>query len=632
MNRFITLLLSLLLMVAPIGVPTIHAQKSSQKTSQQKSTKRSSSKKSSGSSSKKGTTTKKSSSTSTKKSTSTTKKGTSQSKGSSSQQSVKQQQKATSQAIRETNRQIELNTKETTRQLNTLNLLSAEIAEADQSIHSLNASVDSLNRSIAAINDTISQLDQRVKAMKGKYAVAVKRFQGQNRTMSPLAFIFSSDSFAQAYRRSRYLKQFSRWRERKTAEIRDAQGVLQSKRESLASLQQQRKSTLRDISTARATLQNKRTETDQIVESLRKEKGSLQAVLRQKEKESRDLDAQLQRLIAEEQARRERELAEQRRREEAARQARIAEEKRQAELAEQRRRAEEQRRLEEEAAALAAKQEAEARAAKIAAEKKEKELAAAREAAAKQAEAEKREAARREAERKEKELAEAKREAERKEKEAAEAKKKARKEAAKREAERKAQEKKEKELASKREAERKATEKREKELASKAQTPSKPSRPAPSAADLDLQAKAEVKLSGDFESNRGRLPYPVTGKYSIVKHFGRQRHPELKYVETDNSGIDIQVTPGTKARAIFPGTVSAIFRQPGYNNIVMVRHGSYLTIYAGLGNIAVKTGDQLAANQAIGTVYADPDDSNRSILHFEIRREKVKLNPEEWLR
>ncbi|MEG2401947.1 MAG: M23 family metallopeptidase, partial [Muribaculaceae bacterium] len=142
----------------------------------------------------------------------------------------------------------------------------------------------------------------------------------------------------------------------------------------------------------------------------------------------------------------------------------------------------------------------------------------------------------------------------------------------------------------------------------------------------------ERNISGSFESNKGQLLFPVKGSYKIVKQFGRQRHPELKYVETDNGGIDIETSSGASACAIFNGKVSAVFRQDGFNTVVMVRHGNYLSIYVNLSEIYVRTGQDIKAGQSIGKIFSDPDDDNRTILHFEIRKEKVKLNPELWVR
>lgn len=149
---------------------------------------------------------------------------------------------------------------------------------------------------------------------------------------------------------------------------------------------------------------------------------------------------------------------------------------------------------------------------------------------------------------------------------------------------------------------------------------------------VQTAAAATAALTGSFADNKGRLLFPVAGKYRIVRQFGRHPHPTLPHVETDNSGIDIEVSGGTHARAVFGGKVSAIFKQDGFNSIIMVRHGKYITIYAGLDNISVKQGDNVKAGQNLGTVFSDPDNDNRAVLHFEIRNERQKLNPTQWVK
>ncbi len=141
---------------------------------------------------------------------------------------------------------------------------------------------------------------------------------------------------------------------------------------------------------------------------------------------------------------------------------------------------------------------------------------------------------------------------------------------------------------------------------------------------------AELKqLTGSFSANKGKLPFPVAGRYTIVSNFGTNTHPGLSKVKVDNLGIDIEVPAGARARSVFDGTVSSIFRLDGYNNVVIVRHGEYLTVYAGLGNLRVRKGDKVTTGQELGDVFTDGD---RAKLHFEIRREKEKLNPAEWVK
>lgn len=145
-------------------------------------------------------------------------------------------------------------------------------------------------------------------------------------------------------------------------------------------------------------------------------------------------------------------------------------------------------------------------------------------------------------------------------------------------------------------------------------------------------ATSATQLSGSFSANKGRLLFPVSGRYKIVRQFGRQPHPTQRHVVTDNSGIDIEVPTGTSARAVFDGTVSAIFRQDGFNTIVMLRHGKYLTVYAGLSACNVRQGQHIKAGHLLGTIHSDPADDNRTILHFEVRDERQKLNPILWVK
>lgn len=165
----------------------------------------------------------------------------------------------------------------------------------------------------------------------------------------------------------------------------------------------------------------------------------------------------------------------------------------------------------------------------------------------------------------------------------------------------------------------------EKKESSKKKTESKP-------ANSQYQmTRADRELSGSFEKNKGKLPFPIQGQYRIVGHFGLQKHPEFKYLDKNNLGIDIETTPGTKARAIFDGEVARVFSFGGAEKAVMIRHGNYYTVYTGLIEVYVKAGDKVKIRQDLGVIYSDPKDNNRTRLSFQIRKEMEKLNPELWL-
>lgn len=185
-----------------------------------------------------------------------------------------------------------------------------------------------------------------------------------------------------------------------------------------------------------------------------------------------------------------------------------------------------------------------------------------------------------------------------------------------------------------REAQKKEEEARRKAARSKKQsdnsTASSAKRTPTKPMESTTLSSDDRQLSGDFASNRGRLPMPITGTYVIVGHYGQYSVEGLRGVRLDSKGIDIQGKPGAQARAVFQGKVVAVFQLGGLYN-VLVRHGSYISVYCHLSRVIVRQGDEVTTRQALGTVHSDPSRNGYTLLHFQLRKEKEKLNPELWL-
>jgi septal ring factor EnvC (AmiA/AmiB activator) len=141
---------------------------------------------------------------------------------------------------------------------------------------------------------------------------------------------------------------------------------------------------------------------------------------------------------------------------------------------------------------------------------------------------------------------------------------------------------------------------------------------------------SDRQLSDNFERNRGSLPSPITGSHLIVSHYGQYAVEGLRNVKLDNKGIDIQGQPGALARSIFNGEVAVVFQVNGLMNVI-IRHGSYISVYCNLSSASVSKGQKVSTRQTIGRVYSDPSDGDRTILHFQLRKETSKLNPEAWI-
>ena len=135
-------------------------------------------------------------------------------------------------------------------------------------------------------------------------------------------------------------------------------------------------------------------------------------------------------------------------------------------------------------------------------------------------------------------------------------------------------------------------------------------------------------LSNSFASNKGRLPWPVEG--SVIESYGQHYHPVYKNVKMPfNNGVTLAVARGAQVHAVFDGTVTQVVMIPGYNQCVMVQHGSYFTFYCKLKSVSVKLGDKVKTGQVLGTVDTIAGEDQ---FHFQLWKERTPQNPENWLR
>ncbi|MFI3240043.1 MAG: peptidoglycan DD-metalloendopeptidase family protein [Bacteroidales bacterium] len=416
--------------------------------------------------------------------------------------SIKREQADAQKAISETSKKISSNQAKTSRTLKDLELVTAEIKAQNKTLKDLSAQLDSINRETNRVNDSIRIEQKKLEELKAKYANAIKKMGAHSGSYDKIMFLFSASSFKEAYRRMRYLQEFTAWRKEQSEMIMESKAQLERQGEHLKNLSDSKRLNLVLASNAKSKLESQKKLQDNAVNKLKKESKQLKTILAENERKSKELDKELERIIAEEQR-----------------------------LAEERARKERERLLAEEKA------------------RKERE-----------------------------------------------------------------------ELAKKGEKVKDEPKKEE-----------KPKKRDVEDVDFKLTI-SDDELTKKFEKSKGKLLFPVSGTYRIVRQFGKHKHPQLKYVETNNSGIDIETAHGADARAVCDGKVSAIFRQEGFNTVVMVRHGSYLSIYVNLGDIYVNSGQHVKVGQKIGKIFSDPDDGNRTTLHFEIRKEKDKLNPEQWVK
>jgi len=466
-------------------------------------------------------------------------------------QTLQNQRQQIQKRIKEQEQRLRNNERDVKRRLQNLMVINTEIEGKRRTIDTIKHDISNLDIEIEMLGTQLEQLQEQLNECKKNYVKSMRYMHRNRSTQSQLMFIFSADNLTQMYRRLRFMREYAAYQRTQGDAVKAKEEEVNLKFQALSVAQEKKRNLLSKGEQERRSLEGKQTEQQNVVNTLQKEQKTIQNIIAQQKKKDAALNAQIDRLIAEEVARQK---------------ARAA--------------AEAKRRAEAEAAKK--------RAAELARKKAEAERIA-------------RENARR--------IAEAKaREAEAKKK-ALEAKNKRERE----EAERRAREAEQKRLAEERRAEAENRE-RAKEVAT-----------ARKEADEALRVPTEdMRISGNFEGNRGRLPIPITGPYRIVSHFGQYNVEGLRNVTLDNKGINIRGEAGAQARSIFDGEVSAVFSFGG-TMVVMVRHGSYISVYCNLASVNVHRGQKVSIRQSLGRVGQD------NILQFQLRRETAKLNPESWL-
>ena len=438
-------------------------------------------------------------------------------------QALQNQRQKIQQQIKEQEKRLQSNQQDVKKRLQNLMIINTEIEGKRRSIDTIRQNITTLDAEIEHLCQQLDDLQAELNKCKERYVKSMRYLHRNKDNQSQLMFIFSADNLTQMFRRLRFMREYAAYQHVQGDEVKTQQEAVNAKFQEISVAKRQKTQLLARGEQERKELEGKQAEQEGVVKSLQKEQRSIQGIIAQQKKKDAALNAQIDRLIAEEVARQKARAA--------------AEAKRRAEAEAARKRAAEQAR-----------------------------------------------------------------------KRAEEARKKAEEEA----------------LAAKTKEAREAARRRAMEHAKEEENARKEEEAARKVEESLLTPAEDQRISGSFESNRGRLPIPVTGGYRIVSHFGQYNVEGLRNVTLDNKGINIKAEPGAQARSIYDGEVSAVFSFGG-SVVVMVRHGSYISVYCNLASVNVRRGQKVTTRQPLGRIGQD------NILQFQLRKETAKLNPESWL-
>lgn len=416
------------------------------------------------------------------------------------QQRLRQQRQANQQRQRQLEQRLQTTMQD-------VEALGSEIQDKEMTIDSIRLCIDTLNVNIAQLDSQLTVLRAELEERRQHYIQSVRYMYRNRRAQNQMMFVLSAHNVNQMYRRMRFMNEYTTFQRAQGEAVKQKREQVEAKRTQLNQALTQLSTLLARSESEQQQLEQKKEQQQHLVASLQSEQQTVRRLIQQQQREEAELNAQIDRLIAEE-------LERQRRAEEERR------------LAEQRRREEEQRRRQQQQQQAAANNT-------------------------------------------------------------------------------------NRNNNSGNSRNRNANRRGNNGGNASAATPSAPSPPS-----------ADQQLTGNFASNKGRLPVPITGSYRVVRRYGTYT---MSGVTLNSNGVHLQGQDGAKARCVFDGEVSKIYNL-GSGYVVMVRHGRYISVYCNLSSVSVSAGQRVTTNQLLGAVG-----SNHTLI-FRLQNWERTLDPKQWIR
>lgn len=299
----------------------------------------------------------------------------------SSIRGLQNQRAAIQKKIREQEAELRANKENVKQRLQNLLVINSEIDQKQKSIDGIQSDIHHIEGNIGILKSQLKTLEQQLQDRKAKYIKSMRYMSRHHSVQDKLMFIFSAKSFAQMYRRFRFIRQYAAFQKAQGDMVKAKQEEVTGKHVELEKVKGHKNSLLTESKRARTELEGKKTEQQDVVKTLQSQQKTIQNIIAEQHKKDAALNAQIDRLVAQEVAKaRARAAAEAKKRAAAAEAAK----RRAAELAKKKAAAEavarENARRIAEAKAREAKLKAEAEAARKAAEAAKRAQAAAAEA------------------------------------------------------------------------------------------------------------------------------------------------------------------------------------------------------------------------------------------------------------
>jgi septal ring factor EnvC (AmiA/AmiB activator) len=202
--------------------------------------------------------------------------------------------------IIQVNRELEQTKQNKSANLNQLVLINKKIDKREDLINAIEQEVGSIDSQVNDMSDTISRITGNLKSLKEEYARLIYSTYRNRSAYNRLMFLFSSHNFNQAYKRLKYLQQYTEYREAQVKSITEAQRVLTTQKLELEKRKSSKLTLKHSQEKERNILAKEKALKDEKIKNLTSQEKNLLVKLRNNEVALNNLQMAIERLVAEE--------------------------------------------------------------------------------------------------------------------------------------------------------------------------------------------------------------------------------------------------------------------------------------------------------------------------------------------
>ena len=202
--------------------------------------------------------------------------------------------------IKEQEQALRRNQADVKKRLEDLMILNGEIDQSQKKIDGIQKDIHHIDGNIGILQAQLKTLQQQLQDRKNKYIRSMRYMSRHHTVQDKLMFIFSAKNLTQMYRRLSFIRQYSSYQKVQGEAVKTKQKQVNEKHVQLQNVKGHKNTLLYKGKQEKTALEGKQTQQQEMVQGLQKQQKTIQAVIADQRQKDAAINAQIDRLIAQE--------------------------------------------------------------------------------------------------------------------------------------------------------------------------------------------------------------------------------------------------------------------------------------------------------------------------------------------